>query len=80
MFSARQVVVGTAGTTLLANLPEGPCNVTLSNTNPSTLYVGPGTGVSSMSGFPVPATTPAFTISFPPMAAPLALYARVGSI
>lgn len=74
MFSVRQAVVGTAGTTLLANVPEGPCSVTLSNISPATLYIGPGTAVSSMSGFPVPATTPSFVISFPPMAAPSTLY------
>jgi hypothetical protein len=74
MFSVRQATVGTAGTTLLTTLPPGPCAVTISNLNTATLYVGPGTAVSSITGFPVPATTPSFVISFPPMAAPSALY------
>jgi hypothetical protein len=74
-FSVKQVTVGTAGSVLLTTLPAGPCGVVLSNLNNATLYVGPGTAVSSTTGFPVPASVPSFAVSFPNMAAPSTLYA-----
>jgi hypothetical protein len=78
-FSVKQVTVGTAGTSLLTTTPAGPCAVTLSNINPATLYVGPGTGVSSTSGFPIPSSTPTFTVNFPAMSSPSSLYAIASS-
>jgi hypothetical protein len=73
-FSVHQVTVGTAGTTLLTNIPPGPSAVTLSNLNASVLYVGPGTGVSSTTGLPIPASTPTFSLNFPAMSFPQAMY------
>jgi hypothetical protein len=78
-FSVHQVTVGTAGTSLLTNLPPGPAAVTLSNINNSTLYIGPGTGVSSTAGFPIPASTPSFTLNFPAMAFPQAALYGISS-
>jgi hypothetical protein len=73
-FSVRQVTVGTAGSVLLTTLPPGPCGVTVSNLSNATLYLGPGTAVSSTTGFPVPASVPSFAMNFPSMAAPSTLY------
>ena len=56
------VILGSAtvpasSTVAVFTLPAGLCNFTVyQTTNPQTVYIGPGTAVSSTNGMPVPVT------------------------
>lgn len=54
----------TASSTVLVTVPNGPCQVVISNTSGGTIYVGAGpNAVSATNGFAIPNNAPPVTFS-----------------
>jgi len=68
VITGGQVQAGTVSGTLMT-VPAGPCMAVVSNLGPGTVFIGPGTSVTSTNGVPVPPAVPIPVVGYQPNSA-----------